>query len=224
MGAPVQLDDDGIVQYPFHPETAIVLDDEVVDENAALDAFDDLFPWTPDVMNLDMLPPTIFDEHSELFPAQLAQVMMQGPSSPKSRFAQFSSRLPTLDDINNLVHDAADSDKQPCTLPTAENTTHEPTCASPWSLTHATYTHLVAQALDFSAVLPPGLALPGQNVLIRCLEKYMRCGAEFLPIVHFARFRARDKPVELVLAMAALGGRNGHAAREQRVASVECDW
>ncbi|PVI06129.1 hypothetical protein DM02DRAFT_506074, partial [Periconia macrospinosa] len=77
----------------------------------------------------------------------------------------------------------------------------------PWALEKAVYETLFSQILDFSAVLPNGTSIPSQNVLIRCLEKYLRCGCEFLPMVHCAKFRANEKPVELVLAMAALGSR-----------------
>jgi hypothetical protein len=158
----------------------------------------DLF-WDPDLLAQDMLPASLFDTDFLGLEAPTST-----ESQPRSSFAQFSSRLPSLDDIEDDVQDDAEDAARMCEqedrLPAGAN-------VEPWVLNKSCYEGFNSEVQDFSAVLPNGCLVPTQNTLIRCLEKYFRCAQEFLPFIHCATFQAEHKPAELLLAMAALGSR-----------------
>ncbi|CAI6334072.1 unnamed protein product [Periconia digitata] len=156
--------------------------------------------WDPSIMTQDMLPASLFDVNFDLATLEPFQTSIEEPTK-KSRFARFSSRLPKLDDIDSIVHEKEGSETLEANLDLGSPK------SQPWALENACYERLLSQAMEFSAVLPEGFSIPSHNVLIRCLEKYMRCAHEFLPIIHCATFRPEEKYVELVLAMAALGSR-----------------
>jgi hypothetical protein len=155
--------------------------------------------WDPNFMAQDMLPASLFDAD---FPEFEATASIEPP--PKSSFTRFSSRLPTLGDIEDDNRDDAEDDARMCEQ---EDGSRASADVEPWVLTKSTYEHFQLQIQDFSAVLPDGCSVPAQNTLIRCLEKYFRCAQEFLPFIHCATFRAEHKPAELLLAIAALGSR-----------------
>lgn len=120
--------------------------------------------------------------------------------SKKNDVTLFSSRLPTLEDLScpNTINDESHPSLAPV-LSTAVET------ADPWTITDKHYDTISAEVESFSATLPNGCTLPPQHVLIRYLEKYMRCVQEYLPFIHIPTLRIESRPVELVLAMAVLG-------------------
>jgi hypothetical protein len=150
--------------------------------------------WDLGFMAQDMLPASLFDIDFHDFEAPTSVEPLQ-----KSTFAQFSSRLPTLDD----VEDDAENDSGMCD--------REDGLAGdvlePWVLSNTCYESFLLEIQQFSAVLPEGCSIPAQSSLIRCLEKYLRCAQEFLPFIHCATFRGEQKPAELLVAMAAVGSR-----------------
>ena len=155
--------------------------DEVERDGNAMDLF-----WDPDFMTQDMLPASLFDTDFLSFEPS---TRMEPPQ--KSSFARFSSRLPSLDD----VEDGGQDD------------TVDSAVVEPWVLNKSWYDDFHSHVQGFSPVLPNGCSIPTQNTLSRCLEKYLRCAQEFLPFIHCATFRVECKPAELLLAMAALGSR-----------------
>jgi Fungal specific transcription factor domain len=164
-------------------------------DETEMDGFTDVF-WDPNFMAQDMLPSSLFDSD---FPGFEVPKSMEPP--PKSSFAQFSSRLPTLDDLeDDDQDDVDDASKQ-------ENTHHTGVDIEPWNLDKSRYEKFQFEVQEFSALLPNGCSIPAQNTLIRCLEKYLQCAQEYLPFIHSATFQAEHKPAELLLAMAALGSR-----------------
>jgi hypothetical protein len=168
--------------------------DEVEIDGTATD-----FLWDPDFMTQDMLPASLFntDFHSSEPPTSMEP-------SQKSSFTQFSSRLPTLDDIENEDQDDTEDDAR---MSEQADKLQVDATVEPWVLNKSCYEGFYLKVQDFSAVLPSECSIPAQSTLIRCLEKYLRCAQEFLPFIHCAKFRAEHKPAELLLAMAALGSR-----------------
>jgi hypothetical protein len=118
----------------------------------------------------------------------------------KNDVTLFSSRLPTLEDL--ICTDITPDKPHPLStisVPTAVK------YAEPWTITDNHYEAISAEVQSFSAILPNGCTLPSQHVLIRYLEKYMRCVQEYLPFIHIPTLRIESRPAELVLAMAVLG-------------------
>ncbi|KUJ20619.1 uncharacterized protein LY89DRAFT_666279 [Mollisia scopiformis] len=148
--------------------------------------------WDPDFMIQDMLPAALFDIDFHNFEAPSTEPLQ------KSSFAQFSSRLPTLDDVEN-------DDEGDARMCETDDRLRAGADDEPWILSKSCYEGFHLKIQDFSAVLPDGCSIPAQSTLIRCLEKYLRCAQEFLPFIHCATFRAEHKPPELLLAMAAVG-------------------
>ncbi|KAF2665133.1 hypothetical protein BT63DRAFT_85813 [Microthyrium microscopicum] len=156
--------------------------------------------WNLDLMDQDMLPASLFDmEFSDLDSARSLEAPKQG------NFAQFSSRLPTLADVDNANQDDIDDDAD--TYNSQEGRLRNGAESEPWDLSQSCYEDLLRGTQDFAIVVPSGCTIPAQTTLIRCMEKYHRCVQEYLPFIHSATFRVEHKPVELVLAMAALGSR-----------------
>jgi hypothetical protein len=176
-----------VVQIP-------TLSDGVEMDGIAVDLF-----WNPDFMAQDILPASLFDND---FPSSEAPTSIEPPQ--RDSFAQFSSRLPTLDDVEDGDQDNAEDDARMCEQ---EDRLRAGAGFEPWVLNRSCYESFHFEVQDFSAVLPNGCSIPAQNTLIRCLEKYLRCAQEFLPFIHCATFRAEHKPAELLLAMATLGSR-----------------
>lgn len=145
--------------------------------------------WDPSAMAQNMLPATLFDIN---FPISDAPSNMQ--PLPTSSFSRFSSRLPTLDDIDT---DAEEADNQIEGIDTAD--------AVPWSITESGYERFCLKAQQFWEGLPTGCSLPSRNSLARYLQVYLMCVQKFLPMIHCPTFLAEEKNVELLLAMAALG-------------------
>jgi hypothetical protein len=158
----------------------------------------DLF-WNPDFMTQDMLPASIFDTDFSSFEAPTST----GPPQ-ENTFAQFSSRLPTLDDTDEEDQDDVEDDARVCEQ---DDGLRAGGNGEPWILNKSCYEGFCLAIQDFSSVIPNGCSTPVQNTLIRCLEKYFRCAQEFLPFIHGATFRAEHKPAELLLAIAAIGSR-----------------
>jgi hypothetical protein len=164
------------------------LDDEARGERSALELF-----WDPDFIAQDMLPSLLFD-------TDFLGLNLPASTEPpeKSQFIQFSSRLPKLND----AEDDATGDTLMCNgVDNSRAAVENP----PWILNENVYNDICVEVQNFSAVVPNGCTVPAQNTLIRCLEKYLRCVQEFLPFIHYATFRPEEKPVELLLAIAALG-------------------
>jgi hypothetical protein len=168
--------------------------DEVDVNGIAMDLF-----WDPGFMTQDMLPASLFNTD---FLCLEASSDTEAPQ--KSNFAKFSSRLPTLDDVEDERQDDIVSDTGMCEH---EDNLLADADAEPWVLNKSCYEYFCIEVQGFSAVFPSQCSIPAQNTLIRCLEKYLRCAQEFLPFIHCATFRAEQKPAELLLAMAALGSR-----------------
>ncbi|KAM0713417.1 hypothetical protein Q7P37_010379 [Cladosporium fusiforme] len=64
---------------------------------------------------------------------------------------------------------------------------------------------MVLKLRELDAVIPSERTLPSRHVLNRFLRNYMRGFHKHYPILHLASLRLNEAPVELVLAMAALG-------------------
>ncbi|KAF2709330.1 hypothetical protein K504DRAFT_431769 [Pleomassaria siparia CBS 279.74] len=148
-----------------------------------------------------MLPASLFDTDFSEFQAP-TPTSTEPPQT--SSFAQFSSRLPTLDDIEDGVQDGVEDGSR---VWEQKHRLGADSVVEPWVISQSCYEELHSEIQGFSAVCSNGFSTPAQNTLIRCCEKYLRCAQELLPFIHSATFRAEDKPVELLLAMAALGSR-----------------
>jgi hypothetical protein len=168
--------------------------DEMEMDGIAIDSF-----WDPDFMAQDILPASLFDAESLFFEAPTRLDLPQ-----ESSFAQFSSRLPTLDDVENDDQGEAEDDTGTFEH---QDRLHVGPNVEPWVLNKSCYESVRREIQSYSAVFPNECSIPAQNTLIRCLEKYLRCAQEFLPFIHCATFRPENKPSELLLAMAALGSR-----------------
>jgi len=171
-----------------------MLGDEVETNGIAMDLFSD-----PDFMAEDILPASIFNTN---FPGLETPASMEHPN--KSTLAQFSSRLPTLDDVED---DDQDDAEHVARTWEQEDRLRVSADVEPWVLNKSCYDGFYLEVQAQSEVLPKGCSIPAQNTLVRCLEKYLRCAQEFLPFIHCATFRTRHKPAEHLLAMAALGSR-----------------
>jgi hypothetical protein len=147
--------------------------------------------WGTNFMTQEMLPAKLLDTNFQSIAIDTPE-RSQPPLMSKS--SQFSSRLPSLDDIQDDA--AQESD-------VAEGITG--TDAEPWSITEADYKTFCLRVQYYSAMLLNGYSLPSRTTLIRYLEKYLRCVQEFLPFIHIATFSVETKDVELLLAMASLG-------------------
>ncbi|KAJ9134456.1 hypothetical protein NKR23_g10096 [Pleurostoma richardsiae] len=150
--------------------------------------------WDPDFMARDVLPSSLFDTSFQ-FPATPSS--FQPPKISSS--SRFSSHLPAVDDDLDdatAVQDTEDDEQASgsfCTIPV------------PWSITAPIYERILAEVREFSNVLPAECSLPSRNSLSWYLEKYLRCGHEFMPFIHSATFQTEQKSVELLLAIAAVG-------------------
>jgi hypothetical protein len=168
--------------------------DEVENSGVSMDLV-----WDSDFMAQDMLPASLFDTEFTHFEA-----LSSMEPSQMNNFALFSSRLPTLDDVEDGDQDEADNEARDLRQ---EESLRAGADFEPWVLNKSSYESIYLEIQEFSAVIPNECPIPAQNNLIRCLEKYLRCAQEFLPFIHCATFQAKHKPVELLLAMAALGSR-----------------
>lgn len=174
------------------PAGAVVLpahSDGIENEGTTTDLF-----WDPDFLVQDMLPASLFDVDYYNLEAPISIVPPQ-----RNSFAHFSSRLPTLDDVEDEAEDEVRVREQQDSVAGARN--------KPWVLNQSCYENFRLELQDFSTLIPDGCSIPAQSTLMRCLEKYCRCAQEFLPFIHCATFQAERKPAELLLAMAAVGSR-----------------
>lgn len=150
--------------------------------------------WGSDIIAEDILPPQLFDtgpEAPQLVPSTPTHCL---EAPPISNFSQFSSRLPTLDDDDDVLQGGNSPEEDV-----------SGTNAVPWDVTKIEYERLGLEVQSYAHVLPPGCSLPSRNTLTRHLEKYLVCAHEFLPFIHVATFSVNEKDVELLLAAAVVG-------------------
>ncbi len=144
--------------------------------------------WNPSSVTQAMLPVTPFGAN---FPSTESPQNVQFPQIES--FSQFSSRLPPLDNVEDVAEDDNEAES------IASNYT------VPWSISVPCYERFYREVQSYSEVLPTECSLPSRNTLAMYLEKYLRCIQEFLPFTHTATFSVEQANIELLLAMAALG-------------------
>jgi hypothetical protein len=149
--------------------------------------------WDSNIMSQNALSDMLFDFNFPLFDTSPS---IQPP--PTSKFAKFSSRLPSLDVIEDDNDNDEEDDEEDVQGSAGE-------IDEPWYITKSGYERFSLKIQQYSQVLPAGYSLPSRNTLARYLEKYLKCVSEFLPFIHPASFSFEQKNIELSLAIAALG-------------------
>jgi hypothetical protein len=145
--------------------------------------------WDSNFMSQNAVSDMLFDFNFPLFdssPSNQPQLT--------SKFAKFSSRLPSLD----VIEDDDDDEEENFQGIAGDS-------VEPWYITKSGYERFGLEIQQYSQVLPTGYSLPSRNSLARYLEKYLKCVSEFLPFIHPASFSFEQKNIELSLAIAALG-------------------
>ncbi|KAF2094067.1 hypothetical protein NA57DRAFT_46823 [Rhizodiscina lignyota] len=77
--------------------------------------------------------------------------------------------------------------------------------SEPWSFTHTDWDYLLANIQPFVSVLTRGFLLPSRHTLSRYIATYFNGFHRHLPFLHLPTFSPGRWPVELILAVAAIG-------------------
>jgi len=140
--------------------------------------------------------------HPQL-PSQLQQSRPEVQATQKTTsFSQFSSGLPSLDLVDDGV---GDNDEDNSGVVVIGGQAASQTEEAPWCISEPVFENLCEEIQSYATVFPPECSVPTNNTLSRGLEMYMRCTHKYLPFIHVPTFSVSKRPVELSLAMAALG-------------------
>ncbi|KAI0397156.1 hypothetical protein F5Y17DRAFT_12772 [Xylariaceae sp. FL0594] len=120
---------------------------------------------------------------------------VEAEASQKTSFGQFSSGLPPLDLVED---DSVSNDANDAELGSPDRQT-------PWCISGPVFEKLCEEMRSYAPILPLECSVPTHNTLSRGLEMYMRCTHKYLPFIHIPTFNIAKRPIELPLAMAALG-------------------
>lgn len=164
---------------------------------SGLDVLNTEFVWDAGLLSQDLLPPLSFDSDFSLPP-----ILAHKPSPrPKciATFSDFTSNLPALDLIED-DHAEAENDSG-----NDQSTIEKQPMSSPWALSESTYEHIFSEVSNYALLFPVGCTLPSSNALSRNLESYFGQVHEQLPFIHSTTFSVEQRPIELILAVAAVG-------------------
>ncbi|OTB04472.1 hypothetical protein M426DRAFT_154870 [Hypoxylon sp. CI-4A] len=176
-----------------HPVRPVLTEEPSLSPKAAM-ADPDFF-WDPNFTMQDLLPVTLFDIN---FPPVDTTPSIQPPRT--SSFSKFTSRLPPLDDTEDDTGSEAEAAANDLVNEQAKSI--PPT---PWSIDEFEYEKIHEHVQAYSRLIPSDCFLPSRNAFVRYLETYLRCAQKFFPFIHPSTFSVRDRDVELILAMAAVG-------------------
>lgn len=78
----------------------------------------------------------------------------------------------------------------------------------PWRVTQQDWEHLLGEIQTLTSIIPPDFLLPSRHTMTRYIATYFSGFHRHLPFLHLPTFVPTKCPVELILAMAAIGAQS----------------
>lgn len=94
------------------------------------------------------------------------------------------------------------------TFPSFEPPSSAKTRQEPWKITQLVWDHLLAEIQNCISVIPPEFSLPSRHTMTRYTATYFSGFHRHLPFLHVPTFSPAKCPIELILAMAAIGAQS----------------
>ncbi|KAL2871487.1 fungal specific transcription factor domain-containing protein [Aspergillus lucknowensis] len=132
-----------------------------------------------------------------------------GPQMPQCSYAQWQNPSVVSRDMT-ATHTSAPYllDEFSSTFPSFESCPSEKFRQEPWRLTQQDWGHLTAEIQLFTSVLPADFFPPSRHTMARYIATYFSGFHRHLPFLHLPTFSYAQYPVDLILAMAAIGAQS----------------
>ncbi|KAL3460607.1 hypothetical protein BJX64DRAFT_178604 [Aspergillus heterothallicus] len=128
------------------------------------------------------------------------------PMSPSPIFANLPYQ-PSAPDLTTSRCSAPYYDEFSSTFPSSDQPSFADSRREPWKLTQQDWDSLLTTIHSFIAVLPQ-FAPPSRHTMTRYLATYFSGFHQHLPFLHLPTFSPVQCPIELLLAMAAIGAQS----------------